>query len=149
VGTDLIGEIDRGLLVLVGIHQSDRSDQARWAAGKVAGLRIFADANGKMNLDVREAGGKILAVSQFTLYGNCAKGNRPSFMEAARPEHARSMYEEFVTELRSFGVSVACGRFGADMKVELINDGPVTLILDSLALTLPTDGFYGDSCGST
>jgi D-tyrosyl-tRNA(Tyr) deacylase len=105
--------------------------RAKWLAEKIAGLRIFADEQGKMNRDVSEAGGGILVVSQFTLYGECRKGRRPSFVEAAGPEVAIPLYEEFVNAVRAQGIFAATGRFGAMMQVELINDGPVTLILDS------------------
>ena len=125
------GAIGRGLLVLLGVTHADTPEQARWLAEKIAGLRIFPDADGKMNRDVAEAGGSVLVVSQFTLYGSCEKGRRPSFIAAARPEQAIPLYEQFVNELKALGVPVATGRFGAMMQVELVNDGPVTLILDS------------------
>ena len=128
---DVVGSIDVGLLVLLGVAPTDTIDQVRWMADKVVGLRIFADENGKMNRDVRESGGSILVVSQFTLYGDCKKGRRPSFIGAATPEVAIPLYEAFVTAIRAHGVRVETGRFGADMQVELVNDGPVTVILDS------------------
>ena len=131
VGGDVIGAIEGGLLVLLGVAPTDSVDQVRWMADKVVGLRIFADEDGKMNRDVRESGGGILVVSQFTLFGDCKKGRRPSFVGAATPEVATPLYEAFVTAIRAHGVQAETGRFGADMQVELVNDGPVTLILDS------------------
>jgi D-tyrosyl-tRNA(Tyr) deacylase len=131
VQDEVVGQIDRGLLVLLGVCQTDGPAQAQWLADKVAGLRIFADDEGKMNRDVMEAGGGILVVSQFTLYGDCQKGRRPSFIEAAGPDLAVPLYEAFINGLRARGIFVATGRFGAMMQVELINDGPVTLIVDS------------------
>lgn len=131
VAGDIVGEIGTGLLVLLGVHRSDAPEQARWLADKVAGLRILEDADGKMNVSVRDTGGGILVVSQFTLYGDCRKGRRPSFIEAAAPELAEPLYEQFATELKALGVPVATGRFGADMQVELLNDGPVTLVVDT------------------
>ena len=131
VQDEVVGQIDRGLLVLLGVCQADGPAQAQWLADKVAGLRIFADDEGKMNRDVMEAGGGILVVSQFTLYGDCQKGRRPSFIEAAGPDLAVPLYEAFINGLRARGIFVATGRFGAMMQVELINDGPVTLIVDS------------------
>ena len=127
-----VGEIGRGLLVLLGVRTGDTIEHARWLADKVVGLRIFEDAEGKMNVSVAEAGGGVLVVSQFTLYGDCSKGRRPSFIDAARPEVAEPLYEAFANAVRMHGVPVATGRFGAMMQVELVNDGPVTLILDSL-----------------
>lgn len=126
-----VGEIAGGLLVLLGVTHADTGEQARWLAGKVAGLRIFEDADGKMNRSVTDTGGGILAVSQFTLYGDCRKGRRPSFDAAARPEQAKALYDEFVAELRTFGIAVATGVFQAHMKVSLVNDGPVTLLVET------------------
>ena len=131
VGDEVTGEIGRGLLVLLGVAQGDTAEQARWLAEKVVGLRIFPDDEGKMNRDVTEAGGAVLVVSQFTLYGDCRKGRRPSFIEAAPPETAIPLYETFIEAVRALGVRVATGRFGAMMDVELTNAGPVTLIVDS------------------
>jgi D-tyrosyl-tRNA(Tyr) deacylase len=131
VAAEVIGRIERGLLILLGVHRTDAPEQARWLAEKVAGLRIFEDADGKMNLSVQEVGGSILVVSQFTLYGNCEKGRRPSFIEAAPPEIAIPLYEQFVNNLRALGIPVQTGKFGADMQVDLVNDGPVTIIVDS------------------
>jgi D-aminoacyl-tRNA deacylase len=124
------GEIGRGLLLLAGFTDADTEDALRWMADKVVGLRIFQDDEGKMNRSVEEAGGALLVVSQFTLYGDARKGRRPSFIEAARPEVAIPLYERFVALLRATGLQVETGEFGAMMDVELVNDGPVTLILE-------------------
>jgi D-tyrosyl-tRNA(Tyr) deacylase len=131
VEQETVGAIERGLLVLLGVTHADTAEQARWLAEKVATLRIFADENGKMNLDVSEAGGAVLVVSQFTLYGDCRKGRRPSFVDAAPPDVAIPLYEAFIDALKAQGVPTATGRFGAMMQVELVNDGPVTLLVDS------------------
>ena len=128
---ETVGEIGRGLLVLLGVTHADTAEAAAWLADKVVGLRIFNDADGKMNLGVAEVGGGVLVVSQFTLYGDCQKGRRPSFIDAARPEVAIPLYEAFVNGVKALGVPAATGRFGAMMQVELVNDGPVTLIVDS------------------
>ena len=130
VGDEVTGEIGPGLLVLLGVAQGDTPEQARWLAEKVVGLRIFQDGEGKMNRDVAEAGGAVLVVSQFTLYGDCRKGRRPSFIEAAPPEIAVPLYEAFVAAVRAQGVRTATGRFGAMMQVELVNDGPVTILVE-------------------
>ena len=127
----IVGEIGHGLLVLLGVTKSDTAEQARWLADKIVSLRIFNDVEGKMNRDVAEVGGDILVVSQFTLYGDCSKGRRPSFIDAAAPETAIPLYEEFINAIKAHGIPTATGRFGAMMQVSLINDGPVTLILDS------------------
>jgi D-tyrosyl-tRNA(Tyr) deacylase len=119
------------LLVLLGVSRTDTVDQARWLAEKVVGLRIFEDADGKMNLAVADVGGGMLVVSQFTLYGDCSKGRRPSFVDAAPPETAIPLYEAFVNAVKAQGIPTATGRFRAMMQVELVNDGPVTLIIDS------------------
>ena len=124
------GRIDRGLLLLVGFTHADGDEQIAWMAEKVLGLRIFADADDKMNLGLAEAGGAVLVVSQFTLYGDARKGKRPSFIDAARPELAIPLYERFVAALRAAGARVETGEFGAMMDVELVNDGPVTLWLE-------------------
>jgi len=131
VGGDAVGEIGRGLLVLLGVTHSDTPEQARWLAEKVSTLRIFEDPEGKMNLGLDEVGGAMLIVSQFTLYGDTRKGRRPSFVDAARPESAIPLYEAFITGVKALGITTASGRFGAMMQVELVNDGPVTLIVDS------------------
>jgi D-aminoacyl-tRNA deacylase len=131
VGDEIVGKIGRGLLVLLGITHSDTAADARWLAEKMVGLRIFNDPDGKMNLGITDIGGSVLVVSQFTLYGDAQKGRRPSFVAAARPEQAIPLYETFVNGIKALGVPVETGRFGAMMDVELINDGPVTIILDS------------------
>lgn len=131
VSGETVGEVGVGLVVLLGVKTGDTPDDARWLADKVVGLRIFPDDQGKMNRDVAEAGGGVLVVSQFTLYGDCQKGRRPSFIEAARPEVAEPLYEAFAQQVRMQGVGVATGRFGAMMQVELVNDGPVTLVVDT------------------
>jgi D-tyrosyl-tRNA(Tyr) deacylase len=131
IAGEMVGEIAAGLVVLLGVTHSDTPEQARWLAEKVVGLRIFNDADGKMNRDLVEVGGGMLIVSQFTLYGDCRKGKRPSFIDAAPPSLAISLYEAFINGVKALGIPVATGRFGSDMKVELINDGPVTLIVDS------------------
>jgi D-aminoacyl-tRNA deacylase len=128
---EIVGRIDRGLLVLLGITHDDKPEQARWLAEKVIGLRIFNDADGKMNLGITDIGGAVLVVSQFTLYGDAQKGRRPSFIAAARPEQAIPLYEQFINGIKALGVPVETGRFGATMQVELVNDGPVTLIIDT------------------
>jgi D-tyrosyl-tRNA(Tyr) deacylase len=124
------GEIGRGFCLLVGFTPGDTAAQVDWMAEKVTGLRLFGDADGKMNLGLEDVGGAVLIVSQFTLYGDTSKGRRPSFIDAARPELAIPLYERFLTAFRARGLSVAAGEFGADMLVEIHNDGPVTLILD-------------------
>lgn len=126
-----VGEIGAGLLVLLGITHADTHDQAKWLAEKIASLRIFNDADGKMNRDIGEVGGAVLVVSQFTLYGDARKGRRPSFIDAAPPEIAVPLYELFINAVKALGIPTQAGRFGADMKVELVNDGPVTIIVDS------------------
>lgn len=130
IGGRVAGAVGRGFCLLVGFTHADTAGQVDWMADKVAGLRLFADGEGKMNLGLGEVGGAVLVVSQFTLYGDVAKGRRPSFIDAARPETAIPLYEAFVAALRARGLEVATGEFGADMQVEIHNDGPVTLILD-------------------
>jgi D-aminoacyl-tRNA deacylase len=129
----VVGQIGAGLMLLVGVGQEDGEQDLVWMADKLAGLRIFEDNDGKMNLSVEDVGGAILSISQFTLYGDCRKGKRPNFMAAARPDIAQSIYDQFNERLRERGLSVETGRFGAMMDVALVNDGPVTLILDSRA----------------
>ncbi len=129
-----IGRIGAGWLALVGVETGDSDDDADRLADKVANLRAFADDDGKMNRDVREARGAVLAVSQFTLLADCRKGRRPSFIAAAEPAEAERLYERFAARLRAAGLDVPTGEFGADMEVELVNDGPVTLLLDSRRL---------------
>jgi D-aminoacyl-tRNA deacylase len=124
------GAIERGFCLLVGFTHGDTEATVDWMAEKVAGLRLFSDSEGKMNLGLDEVGGAVLVVSQFTLYGDAAKGRRPSFVDAARPEQAIPLYERFVAALRGRGLEVATGEFGANMQVEIHNDGPVTLILE-------------------
>ncbi len=126
-----VGTIGRGILVLLGVEKGDRELDAAWLAEKIAGLRIFEDDVGKMNRSVQDIGGKILAVSQFTLAGNCAKGRRPSFDTAAPPEEANRLYEYFVARVGGLGITTATGIFKADMQVHLVNDGPVTFVLES------------------
>ncbi|MGG4265208.1 D-aminoacyl-tRNA deacylase [Peribacillus simplex] len=131
VADQIIGQIDSGLVLLVGVTHGDTIDDAAYLADKIVNLRIFEDENEKMNHSLLEVGGSILSVSQFTLYGDCRKGRRPNFMDAARPEEANQIYEAFNEELRKKGVHTETGQFGAMMDVQLTNDGPVTLILES------------------
>jgi D-tyrosyl-tRNA(Tyr) deacylase len=126
----VVGSIGRGFLLLVGFAAGDGEEQIRWMADKIVGLRVFADEEGRMNRDVLQVGGALLVVSQFTLYADARKGRRPSFVGAAQPDEAESHYEKFVHELEQRELPVATGEFGALMSVELVNDGPVTLILD-------------------
>ncbi|HBT48084.1 MAG TPA: D-tyrosyl-tRNA(Tyr) deacylase [Peptococcaceae bacterium] len=130
-GGEEIGGIGPGLLVFLGVGIGDTVQDARYLAEKIAGLRIFADEEGKLNLAVKDVGGGVLVVSQFTLYGDCRKGRRPSFTEAAPPAVAEELYREFISAVEEQGLKVASGRFQAHMEVELVNDGPVTLLLDS------------------
>ena len=127
----IAGTIGRGFCLLVGYAPDDTPDVVSWMADKVAGLRPFSDAEGKMNLGLSEVGGELLVISQFTLYGDTSKGRRPSFIGAARPEIAIPLHDHFMAELRGRGLTVATGRFGADMQVELVNDGPVTFWMES------------------
>ena len=131
VSGDIVGKIPKGLVLLVGITQTDTEEDVAFLADKVAHLRVFEDEEGKMNLSVLETRGQILSVSQFTLYGDCRKGRRPNFMAAARPEQAQPLYNLFNEKLREKGLQVETGQFGAMMDVRLVNDGPVTLILES------------------
>lgn len=131
IDQQVAGAIERGLVVLLAVAPDDTLDRVRWLADKTVYLRIFADDDGKMNRSVLDVAGGVLVVSQFTLYGDCAKGRRPSFIGAAQPAVAIPLYEAYLDALRSHGVTVASGRFAADMQVELVNDGPVTLILDT------------------
>ncbi len=126
-----VGRTGKGLVVLVGVTHTDTEADAEYLANKCVNLRIFTDENGKMNLSLLDIGGGMLAISQFTLYGDCVKGRRPGFDLAARPELAEPLYEKFVELVRNMGVSVETGRFGADMMVEIHNDGPVTFLLES------------------
>ena len=126
----IIGKIDKGFLVLIGIKVGDTKEQADYLVKKLCNLRVFSDENDKMNLSIKDVKGKLLIVSQFTLYGDCSQGNRPSFIEAARPEEANPLYEYFCNQCELNNIEVQKGIFGADMKVELINDGPVTIIIE-------------------
>ena len=130
VDGELISEIPFGLTVFLGVKTGDTEKEAAYIAKKIAGMRIFEDENGKMNLSVQDVGGEVLLVSQFTLYGDATKGNRPSFTLAARPEVAEPLYEYTIKELSSYGVTVKKGVFGADMQIEQNNDGPVTILLE-------------------
>jgi D-tyrosyl-tRNA(Tyr) deacylase len=127
----ITGEIGQGLLVLVGVGRGDGEKDITYLASKLPELRIFEDTSGKFNLSLKEVGGRMLVVSQFTLYGDCRKGRRPSFIEAAEPAEAKRLYEQLILKLRGQGVSVETGEFQAKMEVRLINDGPVTILLDS------------------
>ncbi|MCL6458363.1 MAG: D-tyrosyl-tRNA(Tyr) deacylase [Gorillibacterium sp.] len=131
VDGEITGRIDHGLVVLVGVTHEDTEQDAKFLADKVAGLRIFEDDAEKMNLSVLDTGGQILSISQFTLYGDARKGRRPNFMAAARPEQAKILYEQFNDFVQANGIEVATGIFGAMMDVQLVNSGPVTIILDS------------------
>jgi D-aminoacyl-tRNA deacylase len=130
VAGEVVGEIDAGLCVLVGVTHDDGQETARRLADKLWGLRIMADELGRMDRSVAETGGQVLVISQFTLYGDTRKGRRPSYVAAARPEHAEPLVDEVVAALRSLGARVETGRFGADMQVELVNDGPVTILVE-------------------
>ncbi len=127
----LYSAIGPGLVVLLGIHKDDGLEQVKWCVNKLVHLRLFSDAQGKMNVNIKEKGGSILIVSQFTLYGNCLSGRRPDFLQAAPPPIALPLYQQFIEELKKEVQIVETGEFGADMQVSLINDGPVTLIIDS------------------
>jgi D-aminoacyl-tRNA deacylase len=131
VNASTTGEIGLGLVVLIGVGHNDTEDDVNYLAAKIAGLRIFEDADGKMNLSAADVGGSVLAVSQFTLYGDVRKGKRPSFDAAAPPEPARRLYEVFVAQIRAAGLRCETGRFQETMQVELVNEGPVTILLDS------------------
>ena len=131
---ETVGKIGKGFLILLGVGPNDTEKECRYLAEKALGLRIFEDENGKMNLGLESVGGEVLVVSQFTLYGNCRKGRRPSFTDAAGPELGERLYETFLSICAELGYPPQHGRFGADMKVESINDGPVTLILDTETL---------------
>jgi len=132
----VVGSIGKGFLILLGVGPNDTEAECRYLAEKALGLRIFEDENGKMNLGLDAVGGEVLVVSQFTLYGNCRKGRRPSFTEAAGPELGNALYEKFLACCAELGYPPRHGRFGADMQVESVNDGPVTLILDTDQLML-------------
>jgi len=131
VDSDTTGIIGPGILLLLGVHQDDGKREVQWLAEKVCNLRIFEDKRGKMNLSLLDTGGAMLIVSQFTLYGNCRKGRRPGYSSAAPPDKAKKLYKDFISYVTAMGVETASGRFQAHMDVSLINDGPVTLLLDS------------------
>lgn len=131
IGGARVGEIGKGLLILLGVGPEDKEEQCRYLADKILGLRIFEDENGKMNRSLRDAGGSVLVVSQFTLYGDCRKGRRPSFTGAADPELGNRLYERFLALCAEAGFPPQHGRFGADMQVASVNDGPVTMLLDT------------------
>lgn len=130
----VLGKINKGFMVLIGVCESDNEEIADKMVKKLIGLRIFKDENGKTNLDLQSVGGELLLISQFTLYANCKKGNRPSFIDAAKPEKANALYEYIISECKKQIEVVEKGEFGADMKVELLNDGPFTIVLDSAEL---------------
>ncbi len=134
VDDEIVGEIGAGLLVLLGVGEGDSEADVGWLAEKICALRVFADDEDKVNLSLDDIGGALLAVSQFTLYADCRKGRRPSFTAAARPEVGEALYERFVAAITARGIPVATGRFGAQMQVALVNDGPFTLLLDSQKL---------------
>lgn len=134
VGGEVIGKVGRGLLILLGVTESDTEDEVQFLAQKVGKLRIFNDDAGKMNVSLLDVGGAALVVSQFTLYADATRGNRPSYIKAARPEQADALYQRFAQALSEKGIETATGVFGADMKVSLLNDGPVTLWLDTAEL---------------
>jgi len=131
VDNKLVSEIEKGLAIYLGIMVGDTRSDAEYIAKKISNLRIFEDLEGKMNLSVKDICGEILLISQFTLYGNCEKGNRPSFIEAEHPEKAQPLYEYTAEKLREYGICVKQGVFGADMKIQQYNDGPVTIIMES------------------
>ena len=132
IGGELFSSVDRGLAVLVGVEDADTREDADWLAAKICRMRLFDDADGVMNLSVVEAGGAIMAISQFTLMASTRKGNRPSYIRAAAPGHSKPLYDYFVERLRAEGgTEVKTGVFGADMDVELLNDGPVTIVMDT------------------
>jgi len=132
IGSEVVGEIGKGLLIFLGVGVEDNSDDADYLASKIASLRIFSDDDGKMNLSLPETGGDALVVSQFTLWGDCRKGRRPSFTRAADPAVANDLYQRFINLLKGKGIQVAEGRFQEMMDVHLVNDGPVTMLLDSV-----------------
>jgi D-tyrosyl-tRNA(Tyr) deacylase len=128
---NVVGKIDKGLLIFLGITHRDNEKDAKWLVNKISGLRIFSDEDGKMNKSIEDIEGEILLISQFTLYGDARKGRRPSFIDAAKPDIAVPLYNKFIELIREKDLKVSTGEFGADMKVELLNDGPVTMIIES------------------
>lgn len=130
VNNEIVGKIEKGFLVLIGITHTDTKENAEYLVKKLCNLRVFADEEGKMNKSIKDVGGKLLLISQFTLYANCSQGNRPSFIDAAKPEQANELYEYFCEECRKKDIEVEKGIFGADMQVSLLNDGPVTIIIE-------------------
>ncbi|MEE0944095.1 MAG: D-aminoacyl-tRNA deacylase [Clostridia bacterium] len=139
VDNEVVGRIGEGILILLGVADGDTEEDIKYLADKALGLRIFRDENDKMNLSVSDIGGEVLVVSQFTLYGDCRKGKRPSFDKAGKPDFAEEMYEKFLLYVKENFGKVEHGVFGADMKVDLLNNGPVTLIIDSKSKKIPTE----------
>ncbi|WP_418964241.1 D-aminoacyl-tRNA deacylase [Cetobacterium sp.] len=131
VDNQITGEIKQGFLVLLGVTHTDTEKEVEWLAKKITDLRVFNDSEDKMNLGLKDVDGELLIISQFTLYGNCIKGRRPAFIDAAKPDMANELYEKFLKKCKDLGFKTEAGIFGADMKVELLNDGPVTLIIDT------------------
>lgn len=131
VDNQITGEIKQGFLVLLGVTHTDTEKEVDWLAKKITDLRVFNDSEDKMNLGLKDVNGELLIISQFTLYGNCIKGRRPAFVDAAKPDLANDLYEKFLKKCKDFGFKAEAGIFGADMKVDLLNDGPVTLIIDT------------------
>ncbi|CAH2212630.1 D-aminoacyl-tRNA deacylase [Tepidibacter aestuarii] len=131
VDQNVVGKIDKGIMVLLGINDDDNSKDVEYLVDKIVNLRIFEDENEKMNLSLLDIKGELLVVSQFTLYGDCRKGRRPNFTDAAKPDKAVPLYEEFIDKAKKYGIKVETGKFGAHMKVDIMNDGPVTLLIDS------------------
>jgi D-aminoacyl-tRNA deacylase len=131
VEDNVVGKIGKGLLIFLGVHKDDTAEDCLWLKEKLIHLRIFVDANEKMNLSIQDVAGELLIVSQFTLHADCIKGRRPSFDQSARPEHAKELYERFIEEMKANIKTVQTGQFGAYMQVELINDGPLTFLIDS------------------
>lgn len=135
VDGEIVGKIGKGFMILLGVTHEDGDKEVKWLAKKIKDLRIFEDENEKMNLSLEDVKGEVLIISQFTLYGDCIKGRRPSFTQAAKPDIAKKLYEDFIQEFSNFGIHTEHGIFGADMKVELLNDGPVTMIIDTKEVT--------------
>lgn len=131
IDEEVVGQIGRGFMVLVGVEEADSQEDVDYLVRKTANMRIFEDEEGKMNISLKDVGGQVLSISQFTLHANTKKGNRPSFVDAARPDHSLPLYEAYNEGLRQEGLTVETGEFGADMQISLINDGPVTIIIDS------------------